>query len=127
MGDAAVDCVLVVEDHPDSLHGLVKLLTRNGYRVCAAATYGEALEAARHGCRVLVADLGLPDGSGLDLMREAAPRGVIGIAISGRSAPEDVQAAIDAGFRAYLVKPLKFPALLETLAQLTRPGSAGAG
>ena len=120
MESAPANRVLLVEDHADTLQSLVRLLSRNGYAVCPAATYREALDlAARANCRVVVADVSLPDGSGVDLMRHLAPRGVIGVAISGHAAEEVKQAARDAGFGAYLVKPIDFAELLSVLARMT--------
>ena len=64
-------CVVVVEDHMDSCHALVRLLERAGYSVVSAHSVNEAREAVvRYGCDLLIADLGLPDGSGLELARE---------------------------------------------------------
>src|SRR5215212_142495 len=77
-------CLLLVDDHAESLRPLAVLLAREGYRVRSAGTVAEARVIAREGpCDLLVADIGLPDGSGLDLMRElAADRGLRGVALS---------------------------------------------
>ena len=58
---------------------------------------------------VLVSDIGLPDGSGLDLMRTLRDRGsgsIAAIAISGYGHDEDIRLSLEAGFAAHLVKPL---------------------
>ena len=111
--------VLVVEDHTDTLRVMAKVLESNGYTVVAAAGYREAVEAfERTECQLLVSDIGLPDGSGLDLIRELAPKGVKGIAVSAYAHDKDIQASLDAGFAAHLCKPLSLTKLFETLDRL---------
>ena len=64
--------VLLVEDHQDSARVLSTLMRRRGgfYRVFHAATAAEATALYQSGpVDVIVSDLGLPDGSGLDLIR----------------------------------------------------------
>jgi two-component system, chemotaxis family, CheB/CheR fusion protein len=100
-------CVLIVEDDANSLSAMARLLEQGGYSVRRAATYHQALELAP-GCDVLLADIGLPDGSGLDLLRElagAAP-GLRGVAVSGFGETADLTRATRAGFSEYLVKPV---------------------
>ncbi|MFP5284955.1 MAG: response regulator, partial [Thermoanaerobaculia bacterium] len=66
-------------------------------------------------------DLGLPDGSGLDLMRELGARhGLRGIALSGYGMEEDVQRSREAGFETHLTKPVN----LETLREAIRRAAA---
>jgi CheY-like chemotaxis protein len=57
---------------------------------------------------LLISDLGLPDRSGLDLMRELRERGdfLPGIAMSGYGQEQDVQQSHEAGFEVHLVKPV---------------------
>ena len=82
-GDAI--CVLVADDHADSLSALATLLRISGYTVHTAGTRSEASAVASHRhCDLLVGDIQFPDGSGLDLMRELhAKYGLPGIALSG--------------------------------------------
>ena len=64
--------VLLVDDHDDTRETLTKLLTRSGYEVTEAGTMQSALEKASAGAfDILVSDLGLPDGHGTELMRDA--------------------------------------------------------
>jgi CheY-like chemotaxis protein len=120
-------CVLVVEDDANSLSALARLLEQGGYQVRRAATYHQAIERAR-GCDVLLADIGLPDGNGLDLMRElAAAHGLRGIAVSGFGESADIERATRAGFDAYLVKPVMLPDVLDAIERvcaLRPPGGA---
>jgi DNA-binding response OmpR family regulator len=55
----------------------------------------------------VVSDIGLPDGSGLDLMRELGQRwGLRGIALSGYGTEDDVRRSREAGFLQHLTKPV---------------------
>jgi CheY-like chemotaxis protein len=115
------ECVLVVEDHADTLNFLLRLLAMSGYTAHGARSVGEAIDVARReGCRLLVSDLGLPDGSGIDLLRtlrrESAD--LKAIAVTGHQGDELAAAARDVGFAAHLIKPVTFDALLKALAVL---------
>ncbi len=61
--------ILLVEDHPDTAASLQRLLVRKGHMVKSANSYGEALKLiGQFPFDVLLTDIGLPDGRGLDLM-----------------------------------------------------------
>jgi len=102
--------ILLVEDHADTAEAMAELLSLLGYRVTTAATVAEALgTAGAERFDLVLSDLGLPDGSGLDLMRELGRRngeGVPGIALSGYGMEEDVRESLEAGFRKHLTKPV---------------------
>jgi CheY-like chemotaxis protein len=100
--------VLLVEDHRDTAEQLTRLLTRAGHEVRCAASVKEALERGQGGgFDILISDLGLPDGSGYDLMRELArPQHIPGIALSGFGMKEDVENSIAAGFSRHFTKPV---------------------
>lgn len=112
--------LLIVEDHEATRTVLARLLSRDGHTVTAAGTVQEALlafGAARFD--LVVSDLGLPDGSGLDLMRELQrQRPVPAIALSGYGMEEDLRQTKEAGFFAHLVKPVNIEQLRELLHQL---------
>jgi DNA-binding response OmpR family regulator len=95
-------------------------LAHAGFTVSHAATLAKAREmAARQRFDLLITDLGLPDGSGLELMkslREA--QGLIGIALSGFGTDEDVAASMAAGFAAHLVKPIDWERLRAEIERL---------
>jgi CheY-like chemotaxis protein len=119
---ASAGSTLVVDDDRDSLVALVRLLELNGHRAIGASGYREAIELWNvHRCRTLIADIALPDGSGLDLMRELHPQGVRGIAVSGNTTRADVQASLRAGYAAHLFKPIIFAELLATLDDMRLP------
>ena len=115
-------CILLVEDDRDSLSALVRLLRLSGHRPLAAGSAAEALRlAAEQRCDVVVSDVGLPDRSGLELMRElAATYCLPGIAVSGYTEPADVRECADAGFIRHLKKPINFDELLVAVNEVTR-------
>jgi CheY-like chemotaxis protein len=124
-GHAAGLRVLLVDDHEDTANLLTRLLRRAGHEVHAAGTVAEALGAlaASGGCDVLVSDLGLPDGTGLELMRQvAAMYPVRGIALTGQGGEDHAADCRAAGFAARLVKPVDVGELLAAVR-----GDDGAG
>jgi signal transduction histidine kinase len=100
--------LLLVEDHEDTKRSLTRMLQRRGYDVLAASDMRSALEVATNSeFDVLVSDIGLPDGSGLDLLRTLrAKRQIFGIALSGYGMEEDIRRSDEAGFAHHLVKPV---------------------
>jgi signal transduction histidine kinase len=111
--------VLLVEDHGDTARIMTRLLTRQGYVVMAAGDVAKALElAGQQPFDVLISDLGLPDQSGVELLRELRRRGqtLPAIALSGYGQEEDVQRSRDAGFTAHLTKPVIFEQLDNAIA-----------
>ena len=100
--------ILVVEDHENTLQMLTRILRRAGHDVATAANVQSALEAvSAREFDLILSDLGLPDGTGWDVIREAQRRqGVAGIALSGFNTEEDVRRSLEAGFSAHLTKPV---------------------
>ncbi|HEV8578768.1 MAG TPA: MASE1 domain-containing protein [Thermoanaerobaculia bacterium] len=100
--------ILLVEDHADTAEAMAELLSLLGYQVTTASTVAEGLAvASAEKFDLMLSDLGLPDGSGLDLMRELASRnGLPGIALSGYGMEDDVRESLEAGFRKHLTKPV---------------------
>ena len=106
--------ILLVEDHADTLRVLSRMLRGLGHAVTTAASVATALDASAAGpFDLLVSDLGLPDGSGLDLMRRLRP--MPGIALTGYGMESDVEACREAGFEAHLTKPVDFTRLEEAI------------
>lgn len=105
--------ILLVEDHADSARAMSLLLRGSGHTVEVAGSRLAALELAeRESFDLVLSDLALPDGSGLDLMRQLArEHHVKGVAVSGHGSPEDLARSRDAGFVAHVVKPVDFPSL----------------
>jgi signal transduction histidine kinase/CheY-like chemotaxis protein len=100
--------ILLVEDHPDTALALARLLRGFGWQVRVAETVADAIAAAdAEHFDLLISDIGLPDGNGLDLMRQLrAKRPVRGICLSGFGMEEDVRNSRDAGFIEHLTKPV---------------------
>ena len=111
--------ILLVEDHPLTAKLLGRLLSADGHDVATAPTIATALRAAdEHPFDLVLSDLTLPDGSGLDLMPLLRDRHHLpGIALSGYGAPEDLDRSRRAGFLAHLTKPVTPDALRTALAQ----------
>lgn len=117
--------ILLVDDHPDTGVALQKLLTRRGHSVVVAYDMRSAMEAAEHDqFELLISDVGLPDGSGLELMtRLRAGSGIRGIAISGFGMNGDVEKSIQAGFSEHLIKPVNLEKLETAIEQaMASPG-----
>ena len=96
---------------------LTHVLTLMGHKVQTAATVQEALALAQSDSfDLLISDIALPDGSGLDVMRWfAMHRPIRGIAVSGYGMDADIQASRDAGFAVHLVKPIPISELRESI------------
>ena len=108
--------ILLVDDHPDSLDLLARLLRRCGHDVeTATSVEGAARAAAARRFDVLVSDLGLPDGSGTDVMRLVRDAGTPGIALTGYGEERLVQECEEAGFAERLLKPVVFQKLVEAM------------
>ena len=105
--------ILLVDDHSDTCTALERLLIRRGHLVAATHNVRSAMEAVvRNHFDLLISDVALPDGTGLDLMKQVrAIRPLPGIAISGFGANGDIEKSLQAGFADHLIKPIK----LETL------------
>ncbi len=123
--------ILLIEDHADTAEAMAELLRDFGHRVTVAGSVAEGLAAAgppeereRIGIDLVLSDLGLPDGSGLDLMRELKARhGLRGIALSGYGMEEDVRQSHEAGFARHMTKPVNIQALEAAIRQVA--GDAG--
>ncbi len=111
--------ILLVEDNADTLRVMARLLSRKGHQVTAADGVAEAIKAAQRGqFDLLVSDLGLPDGTGIDLIRKLKESGLqpgAAIALSGYGMDDDVRRSEDAGFVEHLIKPLDFATLDEAI------------
>ena len=114
--------ILLVEDHPDTSRATARLLQQCGYQVQTAANVADGIRLARsQHFDLIISDIGLPDGTGHDLIRqlvaEAPLRGetVRGIAISGFGQPSDLQRSAEAGFVEHLVKPVTPEILLHAV------------
>jgi PAS domain S-box-containing protein len=115
--------ILLVEDHSDTAEAMAELLRGMGHRITVAGSVADGLAAADQAGRIdlVVSDLGLPDGTGLELMQELSSRyGVRGIALSGYGMEEDVRRSLDAGFERHLTKPVNVQALHTAIRETLR-------
>ena len=111
--------ILLVEDHADTRSVMARLLRSFGFAVSAAGTVKDALHLAEtERFDLLVSDIGLPDGSGVELMKTLKDRqGIRGIALSGFGQEDDVRRSRDAGFETHLTKPVDFHTLRQVIKQ----------
>jgi PAS domain S-box-containing protein len=108
--------ILLVEDHDDTSAVLARLLRSLGCHVTVARTVREALETGEAGSfDLLICDIGLADGSGLEVMRQLKSRIDRGVALSGFGQQEDLRRSREAGFELHLTKPVNFNALRDVL------------
>ncbi|WP_169977809.1 response regulator [Tautonia rosea] len=107
-----------MEDNPDIARVLSSLLARAGHVVTTAGsmTRAEQIAATSGPFDLLISDLSLPDGSGLELKRRLGA--IPGIAVSGYSTEVDVQECLDAGFMDLLAKPIEFAALKDLIRRI---------
>lgn len=127
MGNRAIR-ILFVEDHHDTAVTLARLLERRGYAVRVAGSVAAALEAAAsEPFDLLICDIGLPDGSGCDVMRRLHGNGgantIRGIALTAHGMAEDVRQSYEAGFLMHLTKPLSMNALDDAIHSVTSPAT----
>jgi signal transduction histidine kinase len=112
--------VLLVDDHQDTCLGMKRMLERRGYQISIAHSAQQAVEKVRsQEFDLLISDIGLPDRSGYELMREVRLKTRLpGIALSGFGSEEDVNQAREAGFAEHLTKPINFERLEKTIQSL---------
>jgi CheY-like chemotaxis protein len=115
--------ILLVEDHIDTSRVMTRVLKRMGHDVHTAGTVAAAIQTLEsEPFEVLVSDISLPDGSGLDLMRRVRDANgkwqIHGIALTGLSMADDIQKCHDAGFEKHLAKPINPVQLQEAIQEL---------
>jgi two-component system CheB/CheR fusion protein len=123
--------ILLVEDHRVTAEIMRTILTEAGHTVEMREDVATALKLAdEQAFDLLMSDLGLPDGSGHDLLRELRERGhaLPAIALSGYGQEEDIERSCAAGFAAHLVKPASRESVLAAVAEvITASGGTAAG
>jgi len=112
--------VLLVDDHYDTCIGMKRMLERHGYEITLAHSAEQAVEKVRtEEFDLLISDIGLPDRSGYELMREVRlNKDLPGIALSGFGSEQDANQAREAGFAEHLTKPINFERLEKTIQTL---------
>lgn len=110
--------VLTVDPEEDLLATYYRLISRRGYRVMTASTRAAGLRAVeREAPSLVISDLRLPDGDGLDIVRAARSRvpPAVAIVVSALSAEPSRQTATAAGASDFLHKPFESAALLDLI------------
>jgi HAMP domain-containing protein/signal transduction histidine kinase/CheY-like chemotaxis protein len=113
--------ILLVDDHVDSLRQMQLFLQASGYHVTIAENVEAALQsAAQEEFDLLISDIGLPDGSGEDLIRQLQEKwhNLPSIALSGYGMQQDIERSRAAGFQVHLIKPVSPQQLQTTIDQL---------
>ncbi|PYK29161.1 MAG: hypothetical protein DME59_00275 [Verrucomicrobia bacterium] len=112
--------VLLVDDHYDTCLSMKRMLERRGYEITIAHSAEQAVEKVRtQEFDLLISDIGLPDRSGYELMREVRlNKRLPGIALSGFGSEQDVTQAREAGFAEHLTKPINLERLEKTIQSL---------
>ncbi len=116
-----MDPILVVDDEADFVANYQRLLRRRGYRVVSAGSRGDGLVIVeREPLALVITDLRLPDGDGLELVRAARrlPTPTPSIVVTGFASEASRVAALAAGASGYLAKPFaaaSFISLVEKL------------
>jgi PAS domain S-box-containing protein len=118
--------ILVIDDEPDALEMIQRVLSDTGATVATAASGREALAAIdRQSPDVLVSDIGMPGMDGYELMRGVrAFQNKSGVrfptvALTAFARSEDRTRALLAGFAAHVAKPVEAPELIATIAAVT--------
>lgn len=114
--------ILVIEDHPTLLRSVVKSLAEAGYETIAADSLASARQAISRDVELVVLDLMLPDGDGLDWLSELRAQGnqTPFLILTARDSIPDRVAGLDRGADDYLVKPFALDELLARIRALLR-------
>jgi signal transduction histidine kinase/ActR/RegA family two-component response regulator len=114
--------ILLVEDHVDTGRLMARLLRLHNYEVAHVETIQAALSSLRdNNFDLIISDLGLPDGSGLDLIRQIKQfrPDITAICLSGYGMSQDINASREAGFVEHLTKPVDMPQMLGAIQRAT--------
>jgi PAS domain S-box-containing protein len=115
--------VLLVDDQPDALEGLARLLRTGSARVATASSGPEALELLRTGAfDVLLSDIGMPGQDGYEFIRAVRASGnpIPAAALTALARAEDRGSALLAGYTVHLAKPVDASELFATVTALAR-------
>lgn len=120
--------ILIVEDNAELLQNMVTYLEREGYRCEEAANYDEGFDKVMsYTYDVVLIDIMLPGGNGLQLLRELkSVRPETGtIIISAKNSLDDKVAGLDLGADDYLTKPFQLPELQARIKAVNRRNNLG--
>jgi DNA-binding response OmpR family regulator len=117
--------ILVVDDEVDLVGSYERLLRRKGFQIVSAGSRGEGLTlVAREPLALVITDLRLPDGDGLDLVRAARrlPTPTPSMVVTGFASEASRTASMAAGASAFLVKPFAASAFTSLVESTLRAG-----
>jgi CheY-like chemotaxis protein len=118
--------LLLLEDHEDTAQVMGNVLRQMGHEVEICSTVAAASEKVRdREFDVILSDIGLPDGTGIDFIRTA--REICqtpAVAITGYGMAEDVEKCLRAGFDEHLTKPISIERLQKTLSGMSRKAAS---
>ncbi len=117
--------ILLVEDHKDTADVLGRVLRGRGHEVEIRDTVASAVSAIQsQGFDLLLSDIGLPDGTGIDLMtRVRSHYNLPAIALTGYGMEDDVERCREAGFGGHLTKPVSFEKLDAMIGKIAMAGA----
>jgi CheY-like chemotaxis protein len=123
---------VIVEDEPSAADMFEEMLRLGGYQVIKSHTSTPAMSIIRAEVPdVVILDLMMPDISGIEVLhymrREPGLRDIPVVIVSAKGLPSDIQAGMEAGASAYLVKPVGFHKFLETVAGAIHAVQGNAG
>lgn len=120
--------VLLVEDHPETSRVLARFLRQDGHVVTTAGTLAAALQhASAEPFDLVISDIGLPDGTGHDLMKQIKEKyGIPGVALSGYGMEDDLTRSREVGFAEHVVKPVDLPHLQSVIRRVARSNAGQA-
>jgi PAS domain S-box-containing protein len=126
--------VMVVDDEPDTLDLLRRVLEHAGATVLASEDPNDALRRLpNESVDVLVSDIGMPQIDGIEFIRQVraspAPRAarVRAIAVTAYARPEDRDRALASGYERYISKPVDVDQLTDAIARMARQDSGRRG
>lgn len=118
--------ILLVDDHQPTLGILTRLLSRVGHEVRPTSSVTEARQQlTEEKFDILISDLGLPDGSGMDIVRGLDGDKPVCIALSGFGMEEDIEECLEAGFDSHVTKPVDWQHLCDTINRLMAHNARG--
>ena len=114
--------ILIVEDHPNLLRSITRALQESDFDVIPAATLQSATDEFSSDIDLVILDLMLPDGSGLDWLSKLRATGstVPVLVLTARDSIRDRVHGLDTGADDYLIKPFAFDELLARVRALLR-------
>lgn len=115
--------ILLIEDDLQLGKAVARAMEQSGFEICWVRMVKDALtQMAQPNFAVILLDLGLPDGSGLDCLQQLRATGDTTpvLVLTARDALEDKVVVLDAGADDYLVKPFAVPELVSRIRALVR-------